>query len=112
MLNRMREKEASYGPLDSEPWFLYVLECRDGSLYTGITNNLERRLKMHQDGRASRFTRTRLPVQLRYHEPCRGRTQALLRECAVKSLPRAKKVELIQSQPVRKTKRPKKRIPA
>lgn len=105
----MREKEEAYPHAEKETWFLYILECRDGSLYTGVTNNLDRRFKMHQGGRASRFTRTRLPVKLRYHEPCGSRTQALVRECAVKSLPRIKKIELIQNAPNHKTDKPKKR---
>ena len=71
-----------------KPWHLYVLQCVDGSFYTGVTNDLERRFKMHQAGRASRYTRTRRPVELVYHEPCKSRTQALVRECAVKAFSR------------------------
>lgn len=67
-------------------WFLYMVECRDGSLYTGITNDIERRLKEHNDGTASRYTRSRRPVQLRYLEPCESRSAALMRECAVRLL--------------------------
>ena len=99
MLNVMEAKEkASKRRKKREPWFLYILECNDGSLYTGVTKNLEHRLKVHQAGRASRFTRTRLPVRLCYQEPCASRTQALVREYAVKKLPRRKKEVLIQSQ--------------
>lgn len=99
MLKGMKKKEkgSRRRRTKSEPWFLYILECSDGSFYTGITNDLSRRLKMHQDGKASRFTRTRRPVELLYHEPCRNRTEALVRECAVKSLSRRKKEELIEA---------------
>ncbi len=96
MLKLMQAKEsASPRYKKREKWFLYILECRDGSFYTGITNNLERRIQAHQDGRASKFTRTRRPVKLLYHEPCKGRTAALVRECAVKTLPRKKKEALV-----------------
>ncbi|MBI4430580.1 MAG: GIY-YIG nuclease family protein [Candidatus Omnitrophica bacterium] len=78
-----------------ESWFLYILRCSDGTLYTGITKDLERRLKMHNDGKGASYTRTRRPVTLLYQEHCRSRTQALVRECAIKSLPREKKLSLI-----------------
>lgn len=95
MLRLMQEKEKNKPRRKRDKWFLYVLECNDGSFYTGITNNMDRRLQAHQDGRASKFTRTRRPVKLLYQEPCAGRTAALVRECAVKSLPRKKKEELV-----------------
>ena len=82
-----------------EAWFVYILRCCDGSLYTGITNNLARRFKMHNDGKASRYTRTRRPVKLLYQETCQSRTQALVRECAVKEFTKKKKEELIASHP-------------
>ena len=98
MLDGMQAKEKTARRKKREPWFLYILECRDGSLYTGITKDLKHRLKTHTAGRASHFTRTRLPVKLLYQESCAGRTQALVREYAVKKLPRKKKEALIQSQ--------------
>ena len=76
---------------DESAWLLYIVECRDGSLYTGITNDIERRLKEHNDGRASRYTRSRRPVTLRYQEPCDDRSQALIRELSVKLLNRREK---------------------
>ena len=88
------EKKSRSSRRKSDPWFLYILRCADGTLYTGITNNLERRMKAHSAGRASRFTRVRLPVELLYREPCAGRTRALVRECAVKALSRGRKLEL------------------
>lgn len=76
-------------------WFLYILKCSDLSLYTGITNNIEKRFKMHSDGKAARYTRTRRPLEMVYQEPCKTRTQALVREYAVKALPKQKKLALI-----------------
>jgi len=82
----------------ADPWFVYILECSDGSFYTGVTKDIERRLAEHNAGRASRYTRTRLPVRLRYQEPCTGRAEALARECSIKALPRAKKEQLVENQ--------------
>ena len=95
MLDGMLKKEKTKRRKKADPWFLYILRCADESLYTGITNNLERRFKAHMSGRASRFTRTRRPVKICYQEPCKSRTQALVREYAVKTLSRRKKIELI-----------------
>ena len=91
-----KEKKARKKKAD-EPWSLYILKCSNGTLYTGITNDLERRFKMHQGGKASRYTRTRRPVELLYQEECGNRSQALIRECEVKEWPRAKKEALIKA---------------
>lgn len=91
------------------PWSLYILKCSDGSFYTGITNDLERRFKMHQAGKASRYTRTRGPVELLYTEKCRDRSSALIRECEIKEWPRPKKEALVSGKPVRKCKSKKAR---
>jgi predicted GIY-YIG superfamily endonuclease len=77
------------------PWLVYLLRCSDGSLYTGITNDLPKRLKAHATGRASRYTRSRLPVTLAYTETQRSKSGALKREAAIKRLPRAKKDQLV-----------------
>jgi predicted GIY-YIG superfamily endonuclease len=77
-------------------WLLYALKCRDGSLYTGITTDLARRVRQHNDGTASRYTRSRLPVKLIFSEPCRGRSQALKREYAMKQLSRKEKIAYIR----------------
>ncbi len=79
------------------PWLVYILRCRDGSLYTGITNNLPKRLQAHASGKASRYTRSRLPVRLAYQEPQPTRSSALKREAAMKRLPRRMKLALISS---------------
>jgi predicted GIY-YIG superfamily endonuclease len=92
---KVKEEQAEYTPSGGAAWFLYILRCGDGSLYTGVTTDIERRLKMHQEGKASRYTRTHQPVELVYREECGGRSRALTRECAVKSLPRGRKEELI-----------------
>jgi putative endonuclease len=78
-----------------QPWFVYILECSDGSFYTGITNNLERRQQQHNDGTGSRYTRSRRPVVLRYHETCASRSEALIRECSLRLLTRKQKEELV-----------------
>ncbi|OLD43146.1 MAG: hypothetical protein AUI55_03410 [Gemmatimonadetes bacterium 13_1_40CM_2_70_7] len=76
-------------------WFVYVLQCADGSLYTGITNDLRRRLAAHRAGTASRYTRARLPVRLVYQERRRTHSAALKREAAIKRLPRATKLKML-----------------
>ena len=81
---------------DSEqPWMVYILECSDGSFYTGVTNNIERRQQQHNEGTASRYTRSRRPVVLRYQEICGSRSQALIRECSLRLLSRKEKEELV-----------------
>ena len=75
-------------------WFCYVLECADGTFYTGITNLIDRRLAMHNRGRASRYTRGRLPVRLVYAAPYGNRSSASRREIEVKKMSRAKKRRL------------------
>jgi len=77
-------------------WFLYLLRCRDSTFYTGITTDLERRLTQHNDGIASRYTRSRMPVKMVYHETCDDRSAALKREYAVKKLTRDEKKQLVK----------------
>ena len=74
--------------------YVYILKCRNGMLYTGYTNNIERRLSEHNRGTASKFTRSRLPVTLSYLEKVNNRTLAMKRELRIKRLPRIKKIEL------------------
>lgn len=76
---------------------VYILECADGTLYTGITTNLARRLQEHQRGVASRYTRARGFKALRYHESSLDRSTATIRECHLKQLTRAAKWELIKT---------------
>jgi len=77
-------------------WFCYLLRCADDTLYCGITNDLEKRLAAHNAGTASKYTRTRLPVELVFAEPCADRSAASKREMEIKSLKRADKLELIR----------------
>lgn len=81
----------------TEDWFVYIVECRDGTFYTGITTHLERRIDEHNTGRGARYTRSRRPVVLRYQEPQPNRSSALTREHEIKALPRRGKVELISA---------------
>jgi putative endonuclease len=76
-------------------WHCYLLQCADGTLYTGISNDLERRLAAHNSGKASKYTRGRLPVALLYSEPHPDRAAASRREVEIKRLPRAGKLALI-----------------
>ncbi len=76
---------------------VYLLRCRDGSLYTGITNDLSRRLAAHRAGKASAYTRSRRPLRLAYREVVRDRSAALRREAAIKRLTRHAKLELIRA---------------
>lgn len=73
---------------------VYLLRCRDGSLYTGITNNLSRRLASHRSGKASAYTRSRRPLALAYREELPDRGAALKREAAIRRLSRAEKLAL------------------
>ncbi len=82
--------------MNQAEWFVYILKCADGSLYTGITNDLARRLERHSEGKASRYTRARLPVALVYRELHPDRSSASIREAAIKRLPRPDKEALIQ----------------
>jgi len=75
-------------------WRVYLLRCGDGSLYAGATSDLTRRLAQHAAGKGSRYTRSRLPVALAYHEPAADRSAALRREAALKRLARAEKLAL------------------
>ena len=76
-------------------WFVYVVRCRDGSLYTGISTDVGARVARHNAGAGARYTRARRPVRLLYVERKRSRSNALKREAAIKALPRARKIELV-----------------
>lgn len=77
-----------------DAWNVYILKCADGTFYTGVTKDLKRRIKEHNAGHGARYTRGRGPVKLMYREKCKSHSAALIRECAVKALPRIKKKEL------------------
>lgn len=79
----------------SNAWLCYMLQCADGTLYTGITNDIEKRIAAHNGGTASKYTRSRLPVRLVYSETCPDRSAASRREIQIKQLPRAAKLALL-----------------
>ena len=76
-------------------WTVYILECGDGTLYTGITDDLERRLRAHEAGKGAKYTRGRGPLKLRYRETMADKSAALKRESAIKRLRKAEKLEII-----------------
>jgi putative endonuclease len=78
-------------------WQVYVILCTDDSLYTGITTNIERRFTQHATGRGAKYFRGRQPVRVIYHEENHSRSSATRREAAIKAMPRADKLTLIQS---------------
>lgn len=75
--------------------YAYILRCGDGSLYTGWTNDLEKRLAAHSSGKGGRYTRSRLPVELVYHEVFETKEEAMSREWHIKKLSREEKLRLI-----------------
>ena len=75
--------------------YVYILKCKDDSLYTGWTNNLEKRIKAHNNGKGAKYTRARLPVELVHHEEFEDKTDAMKREYQIKKLSRKEKLELI-----------------
>lgn len=79
-----------------DKWFVYILRCSDGSLYTGITKDVRRRCEQHNAGTASRYTRSRLPVALVYQERRASQSLALKREAAIKAMSRLEKESLIR----------------
>ncbi len=81
----------------ADTWFVYILRCADGSLYTGITKDLDRRLEQHNAGTASRYTRSRLSVTLEYQEEQPNQSLALKREVAIKAMSRKAKEALLRS---------------
>ena len=74
---------------------VYMLRCGDGSLYTGWTNDLEKRVKVHQAGKGAKYTRSRLPVELVWHEECETKEAAMSREWHLKRLSREEKLNMI-----------------
>ena len=84
------------GVLMEGKWYVYILRCADDTLYTGITNNLDRRLKAHNAGTASKYTRVRRPVDMVYREEVETKGDALRRELQIKSMSRSQKQALFQ----------------
>jgi len=82
---------------NQEAWSVYIIECRDGRLYTGISNNVDRRVANHNNGRGCRFTRSRYPVKLVYQQECGTKSTARRRELEIQGFTRSKKLELIKN---------------
>ena len=80
-----------------EKWYVYILQCADDTLYTGITNNTDRRLKAHNAGTASKYTRVRRPVSIVYQEEVGTKGDALRRELQIKSMSRQQKLALFSN---------------
>lgn len=77
-------------------WFVYILRCADGTLYTGVSTNITRRCKQHNDGKAARYTRSRRPVRVVFQEAQSDQSSALRREAEIKALSRRQKLALIR----------------
>lgn len=88
MIRRMKKR-------GKKEWSVYILRCGDNTLYTGIAKDVEARLAKHQKGKGAAYTRTHLPVTLIYQEHRMTRSAALIREAAIKSLPRPRKEKLL-----------------
>lgn len=77
--------------------YTYMVECSDGTLYTGWTNNIEKRIEIHNDGKGAKYTRSRLPVELKYYETFATKREAMQREYEIKQLSRRDKLKLIKA---------------
>lgn len=82
--------------------YVYILECNDGTFYTGWTNNLKKRIEMHSSGKGAKYTRGRGPLKLVHYEEFEEKTDALKREYQIKQLTREKKIALINSMQISK----------
>ncbi len=80
-----------------DSWFVYIVQCRDKTLYTGCTNDVTRRIRQHNEGHGARYTKARCPVILKYQETTTSHSEALKREAAIKKLPRHEKLQLIKT---------------
>ncbi len=106
LIKKAKKKRGKLG--GQESWSLYILQCSDGTFYTGIAKNLAKRFEAHSAGKGAKYTRTRRPLTLIYQEFCKGRAAALVREYEVKSFSRKKKEALITASSLKKS-RPKKK---
>ena len=85
-----------HGGKKATPWYVYIVSCSDGSLYTGITTDLESRIGEHNsENGGARYTRSRKPVRLVYREPAESRSEAARREYRIKRMPSAEKIKLV-----------------
>ena len=91
--NKRKQKDTEMKQLA----YTYMVECGDGSLYTGWTNHLEERIESHNAGKGAKYTKSRLPVRLVYYEIFASKQEAMKREYAIKQLTRKEKLQLIES---------------
>lgn len=87
--------------MSPENWTVYILCCADGTLYTGITNDLRRRMAEHESGQGAKYTKGRSPLRLVYQESCQGRSPASKRENEIKSLGREAKLSLVSENKIK-----------
>ena len=80
-------------------WYVYMLRCGDNTLYTGVTDDVEKRLATHRMGKGAKYTRGRGPLKLRYQEACESYSHALRREIEIKRMKRQDKLNLLESLP-------------
>ena len=83
-----------------ENWYLYILRCKDNTLYTGITTDVARRLEAHRSGKGAKYTRGRAPLELVYQQACGTHSDALKRELEIKAMSRKQKEEMIAAAPI------------
>lgn len=81
--------------MSEKSWYVYMLRCGDGTLYTGITDDVQRRLEVHRSGKGAKYTRGRGPLELVRQERYETKSEALRREAAIKALTRQQKLEMI-----------------
>ena len=98
MKDGVGEISGPFSEVMEQVWKLYIIQCGDGTLYTGITVDVAHRFSMHQSGKGAKYTRGRGPLTLKYVENCGTHSVALQREVAVKRLTRQEKLELIEKQ--------------
>lgn len=77
-------------------WFVYILLCEDGSLYTGVSNNVNQRFSDHKNRKGGHYTRSHKPVKLVYQEKCGTKSEALKREAEIKSWSRERKIKILR----------------
>lgn len=95
MIRTMKERETVAAEPSSAEWSVYIVRCGDDSLYTGIAKNVDARIAQHNTGRGAAYTRARRPVSLVYRADGMTRSEALVEEARIKSLPRSEKAGLI-----------------
>lgn len=102
LLSDRKEIDEYIGKVVKASWFVYIVRCRDGSLYTGFTSDLEKRVRVHNSGKGAKYTRSRLPVVLVYSAPFEDRSGAMREEARIKKMSRTYKTFLISNTEIMK----------